>query len=165
MKYIKLFDNFSFDELLMLGDIEKAILHIILIHEKTYYNDTKISDEFMFKNDIKELIQMGINKSKIKLNPRRYPHNPNLSNGLLVDHILATLSDYQLGIYDDDKFGINNEDIDTSLRLELDFLLEPLKKREDGIIDENSFLIDMKDAIKSAMNIDKNSVYQRAYKD
>lgn len=62
MKYIKLFEKFNFDELAILSELEKAILHIVRVHEKAYYDETKISDEFMFKRDIKDLIQMGLDK-------------------------------------------------------------------------------------------------------
>ena len=166
MKYIKLFEKFNFDELAILSELEKAILHLIKVHELVYYNDTKISDEFLFKRDIKDLIQMGIEKKGFELNPRKYPRNPNISKvGLTTDHILATVSDYQYGIYDgEDKLGIDSDDVDSSLRLELDMLLEPLKKREDGIITSSYFMHDMKDSIKSALMFDEDGVYQRIYK-
>lgn len=165
MKYIKCFEKFNFDELAILSDLEKAILHLVRIHEKTYYNDTKISDEFMFKRDIKELIQMGIERKKFELNPRKYPHNPNISKGISADHILATISDYQIGIYEEDRLGIDDQNVDTSLRLELDILLDPLKKREDDIITSRYYLDDMRKTIKSAMDFDKDGVYQRTYRD
>ena len=60
MRYLKLFEKFNFDELVSLSDMEKAILHLVRVHEKYYYNDTKISDEFMFKRDIKDILQMDL---------------------------------------------------------------------------------------------------------
>lgn len=46
MKHLKLFDKFNFDELVSLSDMEKAIIHLVRVHEEFYYHETKISSEF-----------------------------------------------------------------------------------------------------------------------
>lgn len=164
MKYIKLFEKFNFDELAILSELEKAILHIVRVHEKAYYDETKISDEFMFRRDIKDLIQMGLDKKGFELNPRKYPKNPNMSKGLTADHILATISDYQYGMYGEDKLGIDSDDAESSLIFELVVLLEPLQRRTDDVITSSYFITDLTSRIKDAMAFTEDGIYQRIYK-
>ena len=162
MRYLKLFEKFNFDELVSLSDMEKAILHLVRVHEKYYYNDTKISDEFMFKRDIKYILQMSIDKKGMELFPRRYPRNPNLSKGISHDHILATISDYQMGIYDSqDLFGIDDDNYDSSLKLEIELLIKPLKDREDDFITTDLYINEIEKAVRSAMSFNKDEIYKR----
>lgn len=162
MRYLKLFEKFNFDELVSLSDMEKAILHLVRVHEKYYYNDTKISDEFMFKRDIKDILQMSIDKKGMELFPRRYHRNPNLSKGISHDHILATISDYQMGIYDSqDLFGIDDDNYDSSLKLEIELLIKPLKDREDDFITTDLYINEIEKAVRSAMSFNKDEIYKR----
>jgi hypothetical protein len=159
MKYLTLFENFNFDELSILSDVKSAIIHIIRIHEQYFYHDTRITDESLFRKDISDIIQLGIIKSNKNINGK------NFVDGLYTDQILSIINEYQTGIYHENLFEIGNEWFHTSLRLELDILLDPLKKRDNDIIDTPTFIRLMDKKIEEAMLISKRDVYKKKYKD
>jgi len=108
MKLIKLYEEFwgiksksedsdlEFEFLVAVGNFKKAVTKVVEVHEKHYYNDTKIVNSDMFQTGLKTYIDSQLN------------------NGVRLDDLLDLTKDCERELYNDDKFGIDS-DMDYSL--------------------------------------------------
>lgn len=95
MKYLKIFEDFNdFDFLANVGKMEKAILKVVEIHEKHYYNDTKISSDPEFLRSIKDLIDTSVSGEEI-----------------FSGDYLSVVSSFEESHYNKDLFLLNAPDV------------------------------------------------------
>jgi lipopolysaccharide export LptBFGC system permease protein LptF len=98
MKYIKTYETFDpqtvkFEFLATMGTVEKAIIHIINVHEKHYYNNDKLTKSPMVIDQIKNWIQSGI-----------------VSGELQTNDILNIIRSGEREIYNDNRFKLLEDD-------------------------------------------------------
>jgi len=108
MKIIKLYEEFwgrkskskdddlEFDFLVAVGNFKKAVTKVVEVHEKHYYDDTKITNSDMFQSGLKSYIDSQLN------------------NKSRLDDLLDLTKHCEKELYNDDKFGIDS-DMDYSL--------------------------------------------------
>lgn len=85
-------DDLEFDFLSAVGNLKRAINKSIEVHEKHYYNDTKIINSGEFQNELKSYIDKVISGSKT-----------------ITEDFLDLVGKFENSLYNDNKFGIDSE--------------------------------------------------------
>jgi len=101
MRYLKVFEDFNDDEfeyLANIGKMQNAILKVVEVHEKHYYNDNKISSDPDFLTSIKELINSSMNGEEI-----------------FTSDYLSVISSFEERVYGENLFNLNDDRIEESV--------------------------------------------------
>ncbi len=101
MKYLKVFEDFNDDEfeyLANIGKMQNAILKVVEVHEKHYYNGNKISSDPDFLASIKDLIKSSMDGEEI-----------------FTSDYLSVISSFEERVYGENLFNLNDDRIDESI--------------------------------------------------
>lgn len=154
MRYLKLFEEFNqdaeFEFLANIPKMIKAIIKIVEVHERYYYNDNKISTNQDFISEIKKVVDRTIKGEET-----------------FTEDYLEVVKTYENELYNENEFNLNNEHVDESMFVILDEFLsysfkELVKNKNKSVDDVENF----EDSIDGVIrDITTKWVYQKRYDD
>ena len=136
-------EDLEFEFLANVGKMKEAVVKVIELHEKHYYNDTKISSDSGFKQSINDLIDLSMTKRDI-----------------FTEDYLLVIKMFEERLYGKQLFKLNDSNIDESIFGILDDIVSPFNNL---VRNKNKSADDIKrfgEDIEHVMSIKDEWIYQ-----